>query len=207
MFQLITLDIWDHINRDIITYTHQTWAQVVIISWVWLGCFIFRGIFTGVIIQNFDRIADSIKQEKAEQELKSQKERMHKLKNKLDRELSKQHEIEESVSNLKTAMEGILASSGSLYESQASLLSTEGMEKMIKNIQKLIKESYGSSASWEKNVSEALKSLTVNVKEVDWPRDTLFKYFQTMQELQENMREFQELDRLATLMLLEMHES
>jgi cation channel sperm-associated protein 2 len=207
LFQLITLDIWDHINRDIITYTHQTWAQVVIISWVWLGCFIFRGIFTGVIIQNFDRIADSIKQEKAEQELKSQKERMHKLKNKLDRELSKQHEIEESVSNLKTAMEGILASSGSLYESQASLLSTEGMEKMIKNIQKLIKESYGSSASWEKNVSEALKSLTVNVKEVDWPRDTLFKYFQTMQELQENMREFQELDRLATLMLLEMHES
>jgi cation channel sperm-associated protein 2 len=207
LFQLITLDIWDHINRDIITYTHQTWAQVVIISWVWLGCFIFRGIFTGVIIQNFDRIADSIKQEKAEQELKSQKERMHKLKNKLDRELSKQHEIEESVSNLKTAMEGILASSGSLYESQASLLSTDGMEKMIKNIQKLIKESYGSSASWEKNVSEALKSLTVNVKEVDWPRDTLFKYFQTMQELQENMREFQELDRLATLMLLEMHES
>jgi hypothetical protein len=139
--------------------------------------------------------------------MKSQKERMHKLKNKLDRELSKQHEIEESISNLKTSMEGILASSGSLYESQASLLSTEGMEKMIKNIQKVIKESYGSSASWEKNVSEALKSLTVNVKEVDWPRDTLFKYFQTMQELQENMREFQELDRLATLMLLEMHES
>lgn len=130
---------------------------------------------------------------------------MSKLKHKLDRELSKQHEIEASISNLKNTMEGILASSGSLYESQASLLSTEGIEDMIKNIQKVIKESYGSSSSWEKNISDALKSLTDNHKESDWPRDTLFKYFQTMQELQENMREFQELDRLATVMILEMN--
>jgi cation channel sperm-associated protein 2 len=103
-------------------------------------------------------------------------------------------------------MEGILASSENIFdESQASLLSTEGMERIIKNIQKLIKESYGTSTSWEKNIAEAMKSLTDNHKESDWPRDTLFKYFQTMQELQENMREFQELDRIAALMLLEMN--
>ena len=206
MFQLITLDTWDHINRDVLKVTDPIWTQIVIISWVWLGCFIFRGIFTGVIIQNFDRIADSIKQEKAQQEMKAQKERMHKLKNKLDQEISKQHEIANSVSDLKNTMEGILASSENIFdESQASLLSTEGMERIIKNIQKLIKESYGTSTSWEKNIAEAMKSLTDNHKESDWPRDTLFKYFQTMQELQENMREFQELDRIAALMLLEMN--
>lgn len=192
-------------NRDIKYVTDPIWTQIFIISWVWLGCFIFRGIFTGVIIQNFDRIADSIKEEKAQHEMKSQKERMDKLKNKLDRELSKQHDMESSISNLKSTMEGILKSSESLYESQASILSTEGMERMIKNIQKVIKESYGSSKSWEKNIGEALKSLTDNHKESDWPRDTLLKYFQAMQELQENMREFQELDRIATLMILEMN--
>jgi hypothetical protein len=137
--------------------------------------------------------------------MKTQKDRMHKQKRKLDRELSKQLEIEASISNLKSTMEGILASSENIYESQASLLSTEGMEKMIKNMQKVIKESYGSSASWEKNISDGLKSITGHHKEVDWPRDTLFKYFQIMQELQENMREFQELERLATLILLEMN--
>ena len=206
LFQLLTLDGWDHINRDIILVIGPIWTQIFIISWVWLGCFIFRGIFTGVIIQNFDRIAHSIKNEKSQIESESQNDRMTKLRNKLDRELNLQHELSQSIENLKSTMEGIFDSAGSLVqESQASLLTTHGMEDTIKTIQNLIKESYGASDSWEKNIGEALKSLTENHKEYDWPRDTLFKYLQTMQELQENMREFQELDRIASVMILEMN--
>ena len=49
LFQLMTLDEWDPINRDLYTVIDPVWSQLYIISWVWLGAFIFRNIFVGVM--------------------------------------------------------------------------------------------------------------------------------------------------------------
>jgi cation channel sperm-associated protein 2 len=47
LFQFLTLDHWDHVNRDVRVIAEPVWTQIYIISWVWLGAFIFRGIFVG----------------------------------------------------------------------------------------------------------------------------------------------------------------
>ncbi len=94
LFQLLTLDQWDLINRDLRRITQAVWSQIYIISWVWLGAFIFRGIFVGVIIQNFDRISDSIKEQKMA-EMKQIK--FNKLRQKLNMELNLQNHIQKSM--------------------------------------------------------------------------------------------------------------
>jgi cation channel sperm-associated protein 2 len=49
LFQLMTLDAWDPINKDLYRVVDPVWSQLYIISWVWLGAFIFRNIFVGVM--------------------------------------------------------------------------------------------------------------------------------------------------------------
>ena len=114
LFQLLTLDQWDLINRDLRRITDPVWSQIYIISWVWLGAFIFRGIFVGgrlfcwtvnfrvyknnntlVIIQNFDRISESIKEQKVA-EIKQKK--FNKMRQKLNMELAIQGNIQRSMS-------------------------------------------------------------------------------------------------------------
>ena len=46
-----------------------------------------------------------------------------------------------------------------------------------------------------------------NSAETMWPRDTLFEYLQTMEKLQENMQEYQELQHIAACALFEIAES
>ena len=40
-----------------------------------------------------------------------------------------------------------------------------------------------------------------------WPRDSMFKYLQSMESFMENLAEYQELSLLARRQLLELHDS
>ena len=72
----------------------------------------------------------------------------------------------------------------------------------------VMKEDQAStSAEWETVGEKALASLVSKTSSTLWPRDTLFKYFQTMDRLQENMKEFQELQNLGALALLNIHDT
>lgn len=53
--------------------------------WLWLGGFILRNIFTGVVVTDFQRISDRINEKKAEYEQRMKFERMRR---KLNQELS-----------------------------------------------------------------------------------------------------------------------
>jgi len=50
---------------------------------------------------------------------------------------------------------------------------------------------------WEETVRNVLPTLATAKTETLWPRDTLFRYFQTMETLQENMQEYHELQWMA----------
>ncbi len=55
----------------------------------------------------------------------------------------------------------------------------------------------GEPLTWDANMSRLMKALADSQPETTWPRDTLFKYYQCMEKLQENMKEYQELQMLA----------
>eukprot|EP00455_Lapot_gusevi_P019389 TRINITY_DN20768_c0_g1_i4.p1 TRINITY_DN20768_c0_g1~~TRINITY_DN20768_c0_g1_i4.p1 ORF type:complete len:139 (-),score=31.23 TRINITY_DN20768_c0_g1_i4:137-496(-) len=51
--------------------------------------------------------------------------------------------------------------------------------------------------SWQYMVQSTLHALQKKPSEYIWPRDVLFRYLQTMEKLQENMKEHTELQLLA----------
>mmetsp|Transcript_42260 Transcript_42260/g.68537 ORF Transcript_42260/g.68537 Transcript_42260/m.68537 type:complete len:461 (-) Transcript_42260:161-1543(-) len=61
--------------------------------------------------------------------------------------------------------------------------------------------------NWQEIISKTLPALASRNKETNWPRDTLFTYLQTMENLQENMKEYEELQQLAAWALYEIHDT
>jgi hypothetical protein len=59
---------------------------------------------------------------------------------------------------------------------------------------------------WDITVTETIQALSNKQVNAIWPRDTLFKYLQLMEDLQENLREYEELQYLATCAILNMHD-
>jgi len=55
---------------------------------------------------------------------------------------------------------------------------------------------------WENTISNTLQGLLGKQKDTTWPRDTLFRYLQIMENLQENMKEYQELQLIAGKILV-----
>ena len=51
---------------------------------------------------------------------------------------------------------------------------------------------------WEKMVHNNLQMLVNSPAETLWPRDTLFRYFQLMEALQENLQERQDILNLTS---------
>lgn len=198
LFQLMTLDEWDPINRDLYTVIDPVWSQLYIISWVWLGAFIFRNIFVGVMVNNFDKISERLR-EQEEEEAKLRKQ--EKLRRKLNKELAAQGNIQKSISNLRDAVDG------DVTESNRKLSKEEGRSSVLGSIQKLLVTSHGISKGWEATVAETLIALSGTRTETMWPRDILFKYLQTMENLQENMKEYEDLQRLASAALMELHDT
>jgi cation channel sperm-associated protein 2 len=49
MFRLLTTDQWDSMSQEIIEVSDPTLTYIFFISWVWLGAFIFKNVFIGVI--------------------------------------------------------------------------------------------------------------------------------------------------------------
>ncbi|KAJ3220425.1 Cation channel sperm-associated protein 2 [Clydaea vesicula] len=189
LFQLLTLDKWDNVTNPVLSY-------IYIISWVFLGSFIFRNIFIGVMVNNFDKMSEEINEKRIEY-LKNKK--FNDMKKKLNKQL------EAAKSNFKNSM-------NNLNEEEVKLNKTvneeENVDKLILTIQQLMIENQGNSEEWEEIVKETMTALLAGKQsDVMWPRDTLFKYLQTMETLQENMKEYQELQNLLNWAILELHDT
>eukprot|EP01043_Picozoa_sp_COSAG02_P019357 COSAG02_NODE_928_length_15853_cov_9.053574_10_plen_882_part_00 len=57
LFQLLTLDQWHVIYKDLMAASGlpDVVVTMFIVSWVWLGAFVFRNIFVGVIVHGFQQ--------------------------------------------------------------------------------------------------------------------------------------------------------
>ncbi|XP_068752581.1 cation channel sperm-associated protein 2-like [Montipora capricornis] len=67
LFQLFTLDHWYDILRDLTKVSDSITVRVYIILWLCIGAFIFRNIFVGIMVMNFQTIRDDFNQQVKEQ--------------------------------------------------------------------------------------------------------------------------------------------
>ncbi len=49
LFQIFTLDQWYVIYNDLIKVIHPVFACTYILLWVWIGAFLFRNLFVGIM--------------------------------------------------------------------------------------------------------------------------------------------------------------
>ncbi|KAJ3285822.1 hypothetical protein HDU79_007050 [Rhizoclosmatium sp. JEL0117] len=203
LFQLLTLDQWDTVNRDLIKETDSVWSNLYVISWVCLGAFIFRNIFVGVMVNHFDKISNTLREEiEASKKVKT----FEKMKKRLKRELEMQGKFEGSIANLKAEASEKEAPMKK-RKSQNSMSKKDGEAAVKSTVQKLLVTSSGLSKGWDETVGETLAALEDANVETMWPRDSLFEYLQVMELLHENMAEYEELQKLCTGCLLELHDT
>ncbi|KAJ3373253.1 Cation channel sperm-associated protein 2 [Kappamyces sp. JEL0680] len=84
IFILFTLDTWAPINANLAIITNPICSYLFILVWTWIGAFIFRNIFMGVMIHNFKRISTVLEEE--DRAIRHQK-KLDKIRSKLKSEL------------------------------------------------------------------------------------------------------------------------
>ena len=85
LFELVTFDNWAMLTADIAKVVTPSVTYIYCISWIWLGGFIFRNVFIGVIVSDFQDIHEKIMEKEAEY-IKQKK--FERLRKKLDKELN-----------------------------------------------------------------------------------------------------------------------
>ncbi|ORX49236.1 hypothetical protein BCR36DRAFT_353614 [Piromyces finnis] len=240
LFQLLTFDQWNDMVTEISTIANPIVTTAYIIIWTCLGAFIFRNVFVGVMVNNFDKINDAMNEQKAEM-IKTK--RFEQMRKKLNEELKIQGNLNSSIENLKKTVNEDSTRTNTYYDDDTenkrnqlglddSLLSHEVLNNnnsktsnnissknlnsvnmdrqfesikdsdIIETIQRLLIVSNKISQGWENTISNTFHGLLGKQKETLWPRDTLFRYLQIMETLQENMKEYQELQLIAASILL-----
>eukprot|EP00741_Cyanophora_paradoxa_P018147 tig00021038_g17521.t1 len=76
LFQLLTLDQWYKMCMEISKYTVAPITIVYFMTWVWIGAFIFRNIFIGVMVRNFRAISAELAKQAKDEAKKRKLERM-----------------------------------------------------------------------------------------------------------------------------------
>lgn len=56
LFQLFTLDQWYNIYTDITSVSSKAFTCTYILLWVWVGAFVFRNLFVGIMGKNFMQV-------------------------------------------------------------------------------------------------------------------------------------------------------
>ncbi|XP_062520595.1 cation channel sperm-associated protein 2-like [Corticium candelabrum] len=194
LFQLFTLDHWYDIYVDVTKVVNPTLTIIFIIAWIWVGAFVFRNIFVGIMVNNFTTISEAL-QEQTLDERKHME--MEKKRETLNLDIMKQEARRQSETLTRPAA---VQSRHTGYKSFASTICSEYTTKQFQLDEK-------ESDGWAKTVRDNLQTLAFHLEETRWPRDSLFRYFQIMEELQDNIQEYKEIQQLAVAALLKVHDT
>ncbi|XP_028399254.1 LOW QUALITY PROTEIN: cation channel sperm-associated protein 2-like [Dendronephthya gigantea] len=305
LFQLFTLDHWYEIQQDMTKAVNPVVAKIYVLLWICIGAFVFRNIFAGIMVNNFQNIRNDFNQQIKEQiAVKERAEIRSQLADELEKH-DKKHRKSRRASSLavpgSTAQEGrdrrassflnriFRRSTAHAFETateepketekkgepklpnfvsdlhekiaqirsndQQSLkrtssfhayyarhteddgedfvaqggcvipeMSSEMDEPRTTRVQfkededeedtkkkdegeKTETDMEAEFADWQKTVDANLHNFQRYPMETLWPRDTLFKYFQMMEQLQENLVERKQLIRLIVEALLQLQDS
>ncbi|XP_072166892.1 cation channel sperm-associated protein 2-like isoform X1 [Diadema setosum] len=256
LFQLFTLDQWYKVLKEMWSVMGTVAPTCYVMLWICIGSFIFKNIFVGIMVNNFQNIRNELFEEVREQEVMIQMqldaERFNEELERQDQELntgrrtsstrdlntnsvmetiqeepsSEEEEEEDDVSTCeKDKDEDVDAgekddsksgkgkkSSPSVggnvpEQSRSSRRTLQSQDTLFERVSRIMEETAKKSEDWEKLVHDSLQVLVNSPAETLWPRDTLFRYFQLMEALQENLQERQDLQNWSYHALLNTFDS
>ncbi|XP_020904901.1 cation channel sperm-associated protein 2 [Exaiptasia diaphana] len=234
LFQLFTLDHWYQMLTDLVKVADDITAKIYVILWICIGAFIFRNIFAGIMVMNFQNIRDDFNKQVKEQQLALEAEQMRQH---LTEELDRQDKLHTRTRRSSSAgfslynegapkiaadvLPTLAEITGSEEDEENKEESTDTQEKenpfaALGSFMAKLKEARSSQTSgtmggfasiqddfrkvsddWNATVEANLSVLKNNPVETLWPRASLFRYFQLMEFLQENIAERQQLLKMA----------
>ncbi|CAH1252717.1 CATSPER2 [Branchiostoma lanceolatum] len=231
LIQLFTLDHWHELLMDLVKVANPILSGFYVILWIFIGSFIFRNIFVGIMVNNFQNIRNDLvvevqQYERAIQVAEMEEKLKHELSNRRESRQSLISGQEESGAQGAKSTEEVLETTvitevvpppgsflnarleetGKPSKSAVSFLDQDAAS-IQRNISDHLLEAERADADWDRIVQENMTVLSDTIHETVWPRDTLFKYYRLMERLQDNLEERMELHRLASLALLQIYDS
>jgi cation channel sperm-associated protein 2 len=193
LFQLFTLDQWLNIYVKLSSIAGPVLTTFYILLWIWIGSFVFRNLFVGIMVNNFQNISSSLLEQ---QNNMVESMELAKKKEELDLEINKQEN--RMCTTRKSLFDPhFLTGIPELEDSSCTPeISDDLLKQQKSHISQLILTEEKMAEGWDEMVHENLKALSTDPVQTLWPRDTLFKYYQLMEQLQENMEEYNELQQL-----------
>jgi hypothetical protein len=146
------------------------------------------------MIHNFKEIS---KKQKHEHHIMVAQRKLEKLKTRLKSELEHQESLQDDPKKTPSRQEKVNT------ERQI-----QKRKRKIDSVQQLMASDFSNDHRWDKLVQEALNAIAKGENaDTYWPRDTMFKFLQCMENFMENLHEYRELDMLARKQLMELHDT
>eukprot|EP00835_Amoeboradix_gromovi_P004106 NODE_302_length_11399_cov_0.339115.p2 type:complete len:500 gc:universal NODE_302_length_11399_cov_0.339115:1582-3081(+) len=192
LFQLMTLDNWTDSYLELIEIVNPFIVTVFFVLWICLGAFVFKNVFIGVLVNNFARVDDELREQRVKQKNNSQ---LGKMKQKLQGELKKvQNRLEKSGSS------AILQPKQIHIRKQGSLLLPNSVTSKPTS---LVFPSKTELNEWDNIVHETRAAILTQDTQIKWNKKLAFKYLQLLSSLQEDLEEYYEINKLAVQIILE----
>ncbi|KAL5267104.1 hypothetical protein ACHWQZ_G004218 [Mnemiopsis leidyi] len=178
LFQLFTMDQWYALLKYLWIDNSKFESTLYIILWVLFGAFIFKNIFVGIMVNNFQDISREIT---SEQDMALAEEAKELARLELLEELN-QAEVEEDETS-------DVSSVGSETSNQGVGLTESEVE-------------------WERMLQANMDALDDPNKlpEVAWPKELLYRYYIVMEKISLNLQEGEEIQKLLVYALLGMND-
>ncbi|XP_031420931.1 cation channel sperm-associated protein 2 [Clupea harengus] len=186
LFILFTLDHWYAILADTrkVPEMDPNICGVYIILWLIIGAVIFRNIFVGILVNNFQAIRQDLSRE------------VHQIENQ-----QKADHFKAQIINRRKSQ--------SLLPNLTQITEEDEDEDEEEDTLSNINVYSTNDKDWETYVEENM--MVMQEQEVDeqvfWPRDSLFRYFELLEMLQHNLDVRTRLQSLAAQAILNLHDS
>ncbi|XP_072326884.1 cation channel sperm-associated protein 2-like [Scyliorhinus torazame] len=197
LFQLFTLDHWHALLMDIwqVEEVDKITTGIYIMLWILIGSFIFRNIIVGIMVSNFQTIRKDLSVQI--KQLEAQRRADHFKLQMMQRRLSQQLSLKDLLGKIEKRSDSDI-NHPSEMDFRTSSPGSHSSEVSYKPATK----------DWESYVRKNIKLMKSNAvrEKVIWPRDSLFHYYELLEQLQYNLEERKKLQFLAAQSLLNIHD-
>ncbi|XP_075431613.1 cation channel sperm-associated protein 2 [Ascaphus truei] len=199
-FIMFTADHWYALLQDTwkITDLNRTITGLYVIVWLLIATFIFKNIIVGIMVNNFQALRANLAREVKQIETQ-RKANLFKMQL-FNRRQSEVSLIKEATSAREGSTHG--------YPTGQQDPNTADYGPQIRNPDSQSSQNIEPEVDWDTFVHKNLPILKEQYEDdrTTWPRDSLFKYFELMEQLQSNLDERKKLQQYAAQMLLNLHD-
>ncbi|XP_062439964.1 cation channel sperm-associated protein 2 [Rhea pennata] len=204
VFILFTMDHWYDLLQD--TWKIPNMSKFIsgtyIILWLLIGSFLFKNIIVAIMVSNFKTIRSDLMEEVQQIETQKQVD-LFKMQIRERRHSQSWTGLKSSLSGSASRLPDLEAEMGR----KAPILSKKSSELKLP-IEQVTKDFLPKDLDWETYIHKNLQGLVDENEDVQvvWPRDSLFRYLELLEQLQYNLEDRKKLQKYAVLTLMNLED-